>query len=37
MRISEGEFAVRRDVFAMQLGERGLSGAVLFDVHRVLY
>jgi Xaa-Pro aminopeptidase len=37
MRITEQEFAARRDVFASRLGERGLAGAVLFDPHRVLY
>jgi Xaa-Pro aminopeptidase len=37
MRIAEGEFAARREGFAERLGERGLAGAVLFDVQRVLY
>jgi Xaa-Pro aminopeptidase len=37
MQISKGEFATRRETLAERLDERGLRGAVLFDVHRVLY
>jgi Xaa-Pro aminopeptidase len=37
VRITEQEFAARREAFAAALGERGLAGAVLFDQHRVLY
>lgn len=37
MRITEQEFATRRDAFAARLGERDLAGAVLFDPHYVLY
>jgi Xaa-Pro aminopeptidase len=37
MRITEQEFAARREAFAAALGERGVAGAVLFDPHRVLY
>jgi len=37
MRISEAEFAGRREAFAARLEERGLAGAVLFDAHYILY
>ena len=37
MRITEQEFASRRELLAERLAERGLSGCVLFDPHRVLY
>jgi Xaa-Pro aminopeptidase len=37
VKITEHEFAARREAFAGALGERGLAGAVLFDQHRVLY
>jgi Xaa-Pro aminopeptidase len=37
MRISEGEFAERRETLAARLEERGLAGAVLFDPHYVHY
>ncbi|MBV8561860.1 MAG: aminopeptidase P family N-terminal domain-containing protein, partial [Actinobacteria bacterium] len=37
MRISEAEFAARRAAFAAAVEARGLSGAVLFDPHYVLY
>jgi Xaa-Pro dipeptidase len=37
MRITPTEFAGRREALADQLERRGLSGAVLFDPHRVLY
>ena len=35
--ILPAEFAVRRDALAERLGELGLTGAVLFDPHHVLY
>ena len=37
MRISEQEFAGRREQLASRLAERGLAGAVLFDPYYVLY
>jgi Xaa-Pro aminopeptidase len=37
MRISEAEFAERRETFAARLEELGLAGAVLFDPHYVHY
>jgi Xaa-Pro dipeptidase len=37
MRIEEAEFAARREALAAELGDRGLSGCVLFDPHYVLY
>jgi Xaa-Pro dipeptidase len=37
MRISEAEFAERRETFATRLEELGLAGAVLFDPHYVHY
>ena len=37
MRITEQEFASRRELLAERLAERALSGCVLFDPHRVLY
>ncbi|HEY3541418.1 MAG TPA: Xaa-Pro peptidase family protein [Gaiellaceae bacterium] len=37
MRICDEEFAARRAAFAAALGERGLSGAVLFDPQYVHY
>jgi Xaa-Pro aminopeptidase len=35
--ISATEFATRRETLAARLDERGLTGAVLFDPHHVLY
>src|SRR3954447_521446 len=37
MRITDAEFAARRDGLASTLAERGLSGAVLFDPQYVHY
>lgn len=37
MRITEEEFAQRREAFAAALQERGLTGAVLFDPQYVFY
>ena len=37
MRITDTEFATRRETFAARLEERGLAGAVLFDPHYVHY
>jgi Xaa-Pro aminopeptidase len=37
MKITAQEFASRREALAARLGERGLSGAVLFDPHYVSY
>jgi Xaa-Pro dipeptidase len=37
LRITDQEFASRREWLAERLAERGLSGCVLFDPHRVLY
>jgi len=37
VRITEQEFASRRELLAERLAERALSGCVLFDPHRVLY
>ena len=37
MRITDAEFAGRRDAFAAKLGERGLTGAVLFNPDYVHY
>jgi Xaa-Pro dipeptidase len=37
VRISAGEFVARRSALAEALGERRLSGAVLFDVQRIAY
>lgn len=35
--IDPREYAARRESLAVHLGERGLSGCVLFDTHRVSY
>jgi Xaa-Pro aminopeptidase len=37
VRITDQEFAARREQFAARLEERGLSGAVLFDARYCLY
>ena len=37
MRISDAEFAARRESFASKLAERGLDGAVLFNPDYVHY
>ena len=37
MKITDDEFAARRDAFAAALAERGLAGAVLFDTQYVHY
>ncbi|MBV8480002.1 MAG: aminopeptidase P family protein, partial [Actinobacteria bacterium] len=37
MRITEAEFARRRETFAARLVDRGLAGAVLFDTQYVTY
>src|SRR3954462_4744049 len=37
MRISDAEFAARRTQLAAKLAERGLAGAVLFDMQYVHY